>query len=29
MIWLDRKDKNHVVRIEYPGYDPVEIRPER
>jgi hypothetical protein len=27
MIWLDRKDKDHVVRIEYPGYDPVEIRP--
>lgn len=28
MIWLDRKDKAHVVRIEYPGYDPVEIRPK-
>ena len=28
MIWLDRKDKDHVVRIEYPGYDPVEIRPK-
>jgi len=28
MIWLDRKDKSHVVRIEYPGYDPIEIRPK-
>ena len=29
MIWLDRKGKAHVVRIEYPGYDPVEIRPKQ
>ena len=29
MIWLDRKGQAHVVRIEYPGYDPVEIRPKK
>jgi hypothetical protein len=28
-IWLARKDKGHVIRIECPGYNPVEIRPER
>jgi hypothetical protein len=25
-IWLTRKTKDQVIRIEYPGYDPVEIR---
>lgn len=29
MIWLDRRAKEHVIRIESPGYDPVEIRSER
>ena len=28
-IWLSRNDKGHVIRIECPGYNPVEIRPER
>lgn len=29
LIWLTRKAKVHVVRVEYPGYGPVEIRTSR
>ncbi len=29
VITLDRKMKDHVLRVEYPGYHPVEIRPQR
>jgi hypothetical protein len=29
MITLSRKQKGQVIRIESPGYDPVEIRPQR
>ncbi len=29
MVWLPRKGRSHVVRIECPGYDPVELRTER
>jgi hypothetical protein len=28
-LWLVRKKKNQVIRIEYPGYNPIEIRPKR
>lgn len=29
MVWLPRKGRSHIVRIECPGYDPVELRTER
>lgn len=29
MIWLDRRAREHVIRIEAPGYDPAEIRTGR
>jgi hypothetical protein len=28
-IWLDKKERGQVIRIECPGYNPVEIRPKR
>ncbi len=28
-LWLVRKEKNQVIRIECPGYKPIEIRPKR
>lgn len=28
-LWLRRQQGHQVIRIEYPGYDPVEIRPRR
>lgn len=28
-LWLARKKKNQVIRIECPGYNPIEIRPKR
>ncbi len=29
MIWLDRRAREHVIRIEAPGYDPAEVRTGR
>ena len=29
LIWLTRKAKVHVIRVDYPGYGPVEIRTSR
>lgn len=26
LIWLDRRAREHVIRIEAPGYDPAEVR---
>ena len=28
-LWLVRKDKNQIIRIECPGYNAIEIRPKR
>jgi len=28
-LWLVRREKNQIIRIECPGYNPIEIRPRR